>query len=374
MKTLLCISTIEWNELWQRHQEFMTQLSNRGWTVYFVENMGFRPPVWSDIPRVINRIRNIFRRSGHRVENSNPIPSGIHVISPIVLPPGGHLFRVLNKHIFLPHMLRRIFHRRSQEVDVAFVYLPAWSSLDLVNSLKPRKVVYDCVANFAANPSKPKDYEIIERTLLGIANVVLTDSDYLTHKMSTRHAHVEQLHHGVNTSRFGALAIDCKSSDFHTICYFGTIDNRIDWDVIHALQNAGALVTMIGKVKGGVPDDIDVCGPFSPEDLPAVISKFDVLTIPYTPSDFSNGIIPAKLFECLATGKPLLVSPLPYVEEFNDLLYVCSTPGDFVTSFLDLPNTETEGKVLRRIARAEANASCSAGDRLEKVLLETMGI
>ena len=58
---ILCISSIDWDFIWQGHQEIMSTLAADGHRVLFVENTGVRAPNMRDLPRVRQRIRNWWR-------------------------------------------------------------------------------------------------------------------------------------------------------------------------------------------------------------------------------------------------------------------------------------------------------------------------
>jgi hypothetical protein len=45
---VLCVSSIDWDFIWQGHQEIMSRLAADGHRVLFVENTGVRPPRVSD--------------------------------------------------------------------------------------------------------------------------------------------------------------------------------------------------------------------------------------------------------------------------------------------------------------------------------------
>ena len=55
---ILCISSIDWDFIWQGHQEIMSTLAAEGHRVLFVENTGVRSPNLRDLPRLRQRIRN----------------------------------------------------------------------------------------------------------------------------------------------------------------------------------------------------------------------------------------------------------------------------------------------------------------------------
>ena len=55
---ILCISSIDWDFIWQGHQEIMSTLAAQGHRVLFVENTGVRPPKIRDLPRLRRRLQN----------------------------------------------------------------------------------------------------------------------------------------------------------------------------------------------------------------------------------------------------------------------------------------------------------------------------
>src|SRR6267143_2774733 len=102
-QNILCISSIDWDFIWQGHQEIMSTLAARGNRVLFLENTGVRPPRLSDIPRLRNRVRNWWRGTkGFREERQN-----LFVFSPMVLPfPYSRVAQLINGRV-LRQALRR---------------------------------------------------------------------------------------------------------------------------------------------------------------------------------------------------------------------------------------------------------------------------
>src|SRR5437762_4175472 len=79
---ILCFSSIDWQFIWQGHQEIMSTLAANGNRVLFVENTGVRAPAMRDLPRVRQRVRNWWRGTkGFRRESDN-----LFIYSPILLP------------------------------------------------------------------------------------------------------------------------------------------------------------------------------------------------------------------------------------------------------------------------------------------------
>src|SRR5215471_14439980 len=95
---VLCVSSIDWDFIWQGHQEIMSTLAARGHRVLFVENTGVRPPRVRDLPRVRRRLANWWRSTnGFRQINDN-----LFVFSPLIIPlPYSRLARWINRTLLL---------------------------------------------------------------------------------------------------------------------------------------------------------------------------------------------------------------------------------------------------------------------------------
>ena len=55
---ILCISSIDWDFIWQGHQEIMSRLAADGHRVLFIENTGVRQVRVSDLGRIRARLKN----------------------------------------------------------------------------------------------------------------------------------------------------------------------------------------------------------------------------------------------------------------------------------------------------------------------------
>ena len=81
-----------------------------------------------------------------------------------------------------------------------------------------------------------------------------------------------------------------------------------------------------------------------------MLREADILTIFYKPSSYVSGIIPAKFFECLATGKPVFISGLPETNCYKESIYNIDAGFQQAMEYIkNLPQLETDE---RRNARA----------------------
>jgi hypothetical protein len=353
-KQVVVLSSIDWSTTWQRHQIFAAAFAAEGREVFFVENTGFRNPAWMDLPRLGGRIANVL--SPNAAGGSNPIPDGVRVISPRVLPPTWPLFRSLNSKIFLPALKRQLEAAGLRPGAVCVVYVATATTVELAKDLLPAAVVYDCASNFRAHPQAPADFAARERELLTLADQVVCDSDYLYEQKKTEHPFVEKIHQGVPADFF---RLPPPRGSWDSFCYYGTWSQDLDPRFVDALAAAGFKTTVRGFTKGDAPAFSSSVARHAPVErgaLAASLGPYEAFLLPYKLTPFLMGVVPAKIYECLATGRPVIAAPLPSLKALEGLIYIGETPEDWVRIAKNLPRTETEELRRARVALAQEHS------------------
>lgn len=346
---IVILSSIEWSFLWQRHQTFAKMFADAGWKVVFIESSAKRNPNIKDVPRIAHRLFRFIRKRD--VLKKNGLSKNLTIISPVVFPSTYNIFRYINRLFFIPSLVRKIkaYIDRSEHV-VVWCYLPTQTSLDIIKMLSPSLLIYDCVTNFLAMDNVPKDMLEKEIEITRIADIVIADSDYLFNRLKRYRQDVMKIPPGVNYALFSQVC-DAKNGD-HKICYFGAIDDRIDFDIIHEICDAGYEINMVGPVNiklPKLPPSVKFIGSVPFSELPDYLKGCFCFVIPYYINDFTKGIIPAKIYECLATGKPVIATSLPDIATyFKDFVYIADTPEQFLTTINLLKSLEDEEKKAKR--------------------------
>ena len=322
--------------------------------MFFVENTGFRAPGLRDLGRVAGRLRRAARPSVPAAR----APEGVEIVSPLVLPPTRAVFRKGNAALFVPRLAAELRRRGLGARPIVFAYLPTATTLELLDLLEPALVVYDCVANFRAHPSAPRDLAATEARLLARSELVLADSRTLREDLAARHPNVLELHHGVSAPFF----LPPRAPGPHRrFAYFGTLWRAIDYAAIRALAEAGFEVELIGPAKEHpprLPASVRARGPVAHAELPRLLAGFDGLLLPYVDDAFTRGVIPAKTYECLATGLPVLASPLPALTALPelDVLLFARAPADWAAAARSLDAREDGAARAARVAAARARS------------------
>ncbi|HEY0655658.1 MAG TPA: glycosyltransferase [Chryseosolibacter sp.] len=145
--------------------------------------------------------------------------------------------------------------------------------------------------------------------------------------------------------------------------YFGNIERRTDFKLLSEvvdLLTEWHLVMAGPYDKSYVPENflkhprIHFTGPFSHEEAPSVIKRFDVAIIPFKCDEVSNGIYPLKLYEYLAAGKPVVSTNFnpDILAELSGTVSIADTAQEFANSVLLAYATDSEKKIAQRIAVA----------------------
>jgi len=329
---ILYISSIEWDFLWQSHQEIVRRLAAAGNRVLYIENTGVRSPGLKDTKRVASRLSRWLKslRSGgvrHVAEN-------IFVYSPLVLPPFGRTWqRLLNRHVFL-RQLRGIVRTLGMKDCLIWTYLPTDTAVEIIRAHSNQRslVIYYSVADFSYLTSNGKRLEKSEKELVGLSDLVFATCSELATRLSRNGNSAHLFPPGVDISAFPEETTSDAQFDQlglsilprPIIGYIGGLHRFVDYDLIAALATArpswswvflGAHQVSLEKLHG-LPN-VHLLGQRRHDELTKHMAYFDVCLVPYINSREIRTVVPTKINEYLAAGKAVVATNLPTVSEFN---------------------------------------------------------
>ena len=219
------------------------------------------------------------------------------------------------------------------------------STLPLVPGLfrEPRfvKKVYYCVDDFTQWHGVDGDaMRRMEKEILSACDLLIATSTPILESRGPRARRSVLLTHGVDTSHFANATPDQASPlaalPHPIVGMFGVFDRRIDSAILIAAARALPMASfvVIGPVVDRDPGEFrDVpnlrfLGPVAYGELPGHVAHFDVCLLPYVLDETTSSINPLKLKEYLATGKPVVATPLPEAVKLGDYL-ILSPPARF---------------------------------------------
>jgi glycosyltransferase involved in cell wall biosynthesis len=367
---VVILSGVRWDFLWQRHQTLATLFAGAGYPTVFVETTGLANPrlTGNTLRRVFERIR----RSGGAGEKP-PAERDLTVYAPLTAPPTYGAFRWSNAKLFVPRVLSDL-RKIAGPHPVVVAYPPTRTTLGLISGLDPRLVLYDCSDDYEHFPGAPKDIGETERELLLRADLVSCTSALLLKKARNIRPDAFLSGPAVDYERFAPLQDPHADREVRTVCFFGHVSlERIDFDAMRAIAEAGFEVRILGGLGSVVKDlfevpGVDYRGEVSHVGLPSALAGVDALVLPYKVDALTRSVSPAKTYEYLATGKPVVAAPLPAMRELAGNVYLAQRPEDYVEVLRNLKRLETKEKRRARIELARKNTWDTRFRALEEAL------
>lgn len=322
---VLFISNIAWDFVWQRHQTMAT-LFARDYEVGFLEVPGLRQIGWHDVGRIVRRAVSLLRR-----KSAASIPvSSVTLLRPWILPMTNSLALAWNRWV-----LARTLRDWRTGVDVVVNYSPtftAFAALDLVPHIA---LIYDCTDNWSAVSGVPSSVLRAEREWLRRADLTLVPSRMLEALHRSHAQCLKRLSHGVLVERFSSVAEMPVPTGPTTLLYYGHLHRQhLDFEMIAALGRLRPdwRIILVGPVKtpGEFPANVQLVGQQNHEALAGWIAHSHVLLLPYVINAYTEAVLPAKTYECLATGRPIVAAPLPdLVAGFTDYMRFARTAEEY---------------------------------------------
>jgi glycosyltransferase involved in cell wall biosynthesis len=331
---VLFISNIAWDFVWQRHQS-LAYLFARDADVAFCEVPGIRRVGWRDIPRIFARLRRL-REGGRTITKTDPVKPGIRLLRPFVLPATNALFCALNARLLDRFLAREATLRRG--VDLVVNYSPAHTALQLLDRVPHRRLVYDCTDDWLAVQGIPEFLPDDESALLARADLTMVPSRRLEEFKRGRARRLARVPHGAFVERFLVDPLVHAPGDPLTLLYYGHLHaQHLDFTAIDTLARARPAwrVILVGPVKTphAFPSNVVLPGQQPHEQLRDFVRSADLLLLPYAVNEYTRAVLPAKIYECLATGRPIVSSPLPDLKaDFSAYLRFASRPTEWAES------------------------------------------
>ena len=363
----LVISNIAWDFVWQRHQTLASLLA-RDSDVLFCEVPGIRRLGPRDLGRVFARLRVLSRGASSR----GRLPAGLRVVRPFLLPATNAACHAVNA-LLLGRFLNREPALKAG-VDLILNYSPSRSARQLIDRVPHRRLVYDCTDNWLAVRGIPACLPGDEDALLARADLTVVPSRELERLKRPRARRLELLPHGALVDRFIVGPRPPAAGVALTLLYYGHLHaQHLDFVAIDTMARArpGWRIILVGPVKTPhvFPPNVELPGQQPHERLRDFVARADVLLLPYALNDYTRSVLPAKIYECLATGRPMVAAPLPeLVQGFSAQLQFAAQPEEWVAAVERAVATHTAEAGQARVALARANTWERRYERLQELL------
>jgi glycosyltransferase involved in cell wall biosynthesis len=378
MRKILCLSTSNYDPFPTRKQNIMNRMTDA--QIIYVD-----PPLTLLAPykdaSVKDRMK-AYELGGRKVRDHITVYA-----SPPVMPFFNKV-RAVNKYNQkrMAEYLQGILEENAFEDDF-FLWCYSPTAADLVPPLAKAlnlsleklwaRTIYDCVDRHSAYPGliNPGVVDAMEEDLAKRAGTVFCTAQGLYNRLSSFNGNTHLIPNGADFELFSKVADMPKESPEPTFGFVGMLQECIDYDCIKAVAKEfpDGRVVLIGRALPGVDlgwakeyPNIEFKGLLPQKELPHHIKNFSVCMNVFADSKLSLDVSPLKFYEYLATGKPVVSTPVPLqVNDFSHCIYIAKDPGSFAAKCREaLAEPSDDPRKLERICSAK---NCSWEERVRRM-------
>ena len=353
---LLALSEVRWSYFRTRKQFLLSRFPDR-WRIFYAQPPGSGGSDGGDPwrPRREGNV-TVFTVPFLKPSTRQPLYNVIAATAP---------GRALIEHAARAHLVRMLGTlgvAPEPVVLVSNIYAAA-----ILAGLKRRLTVYDfndSPFQFAGSPGWARGYWT--RTLAEVDLIFAVSEHYRRLLAAETTVPVVGLGNGVEFEHFAASSpapADLRDLPRPRIGYFGLLSHFMDFEVLEALRQArgGGTLVLIGPgtpatdlqvrtlaVRGGVA----VLGPKPYGEAPAYLQALDVGVIPFRARDsYVQGINPNKVYQYLASGLPVVTTPLLDLASADPMLQYATDAASFVAAVARAISSGCRPEACRALAR-----------------------
>lgn len=361
---IICLAQTNWDWCWTGKQHMLLRLARRGHKILYVDpsqDYSYR-----------EKSSNFSKEPVKKHAGLRQICDGLFVYS-YPIDRSLHWRHKRFKYWRYPHHLRLAAKKLNLSDPIVLSILPsAEPFVDIFNPIASAYYAVDEMTAFGGIPEEERtQIRSQEERMIQRSDLTLAVSEKLKKRFEKLHPNTHLLPNGVDTqfyspSRLKRITIHPMLKDLNgpVIGFIGQVDERINQELLikMAKDHPQWNIILVGRKKKGVDfsqlenePNITLTGYQHYENLPHFIKAFDVCMIPYRISELTHSCNPLKLYEYLATGRPVVSTPIAGIEFCKNVIYVADQPADFIEK-VKLAVNETDPQARRdRLKVAKEN-------------------
>jgi glycosyltransferase involved in cell wall biosynthesis len=305
--------------------------------------------------------KKIGRMLGKTPQTSNavPHPKNFFLVQPFMLPflkvPG---IRSLNRFFVKRSISIKLAEQTIAAPLISLATAP--NACDFVGLFNESKIVYYCVDDYSEWPCLEKHLiKKMQEELIEKADLFFATADKLLAKLIQTGKPAFSLPHGVDCNHFTDLPQQqhelLAKIPKPIVGYFGLFDERSDQDLLAKTAKSlpdvsfvitGNIITSIERLKN--IKNIYFTGPVPYAEIPQLVSSWEICMLPYVRNDLTDAINPLKIKEYIATGKPIISTDLPEVQQLQKWVHIGTDDNSWVSIIEQILNNEISKKTTGR--------------------------
>lgn len=361
-KSIICFGGEDW---WYHHphskNHLMRRFARAGNKVIFVNSISMGLPSLKSkdlFPRVARKLRSYSKLARETSE-------GITVVSPAMLPFfGSRATRSANRRL-LQTQISSLAKSRGLTKPILWIAIP--TAVEMIGRLDESLVIYQVSDKYDANTmdhaTDPATIRKLHKRALDAADIILYSGRKLLEEATRgieRSYLLEQAVDFDHWARAGSgeleVAEEVARIPRPRLGYFGAIETwLVDQELIKraSREHPNWHWIFIGNKSRGMEienlPNVHFLPPVKYDELPRYAAGFDVCVLPWeTEQAFTSYGSAIKVREYLATGKPVVIAPLPEYEPMKDVLRIARSRDEFMSLIQDSLDEHDPGAARTR--------------------------
>jgi glycosyltransferase involved in cell wall biosynthesis len=361
-KSIICFGGEDW---WYHHphskNHLMRRFARAGNKVIFVNSisMGLAPMKSGEVlPRIKRKLKSYAKLARTTEE-------GITVVSPAVVPFFGSRAAAATNRRLLTAQISALARSRGLSRPVLWIAIP--TAVEVIGRLNEQLVIYHVSDKYDANTMDHATDPVFIRQLheraIDAADLVFYSSRKLFAEVTRGREKSHLLEQAVDFDHWAwvssgnlVVADEIDRIPHPRIGYFGAIEPwLVDQELIKqaARERPSWNWIFIGNKSRGLEieelPNVHFLPPVAYQELPRYAAGFDVCVLPWnTEVPFTSYGSAIKVREYLASGKPVVISPLPEYESMSDVLRIGRSREQFLELVEDALQEKDDARVKAR--------------------------
>lgn len=365
-RSIICFAGEDW---WYHHphskNHLMRRFARAGNKVIFVNSISM------GLPGISNKdlFPKIWRKLKSYAKLARTTDEGITVVSPATLPfYGNPVTRRLNKSLLLAQ-IGKLAKNRKMDSPILWIAIP--TAAELIGKMNESLVVYQVSDKYDSNSEDhmvdPETIRRLHEYAIERADIVLYSGRKLLAEATTGLEKSYLLEQAVDFDHWAPTTSLTPADEIAAIPrprlgYFGAVEPWLmDQDLIKraSVEHPEWHWIFIGNLARGTDladlPNVHFLAAVPYDELPRYAAGFDVCVLPWkTEHAFTSYGSAIKVREYLATGIPVVISPLPEYESMCDVIRIARSSDEFIRHIEDSLNESNPEKARVRQAAVQS--------------------
>lgn len=263
---------------------------------------------------------------------------------------------------------QRLLRDRGCSRIVLYLWRPEFA--DSLNLVDHHLSCYHIDDEYSFSPSE-RELDASEVQLIRAVDQVFIHSPAMMEKKGTLNPDTRLVPNGVDYQNYITPMpepADLGSIPKPRIGYTGNLKRMLDWQLLLELSTMRPewSFVLVGNMLPHLEvrevsrelsrrQNVYVVGQRPSELIPSYVQHFDVCIMPYKVDDYTKYIYPLKLHEYLASGNPVVGSPIPSLQAFKEVVLLANGSNEWL-SMVARALSPQENTSERRTARQKVAA------------------